>query len=258
MINRSQTQVNSPGKGLVGIILLAVIALALSSCTAVSQGTVTTQGGLDLSIDLGLLQQFSDYLVDLQDTMGSGGTDIFDSTKIKEEFGKIGGMMVQDILVPSKNPLVNPKGTRSMALRVTAPSIAKLGASGPFAGLVDLKSSGTESVLTFKAGPRLVKAMIQYISAEDGESLDYVLPDAKATTPAKYEEQLAWALGDYGSPAELKAMFAASRIKVLLNLPRPVKSVKALSKDGEKTVRFEIGVLEAMTLQEERICEVRY
>lgn len=236
----------------------SLVFLALGSCTSLTEGSVTAQGGLDISIDLGLFQQFGDYLVDLQDTMGGGQGQIFDRVKIKEEIGSISGMALQDIQVPSRNPVVNPKGARSVALRLTAPSIAKLGVSGPFAGLVDLKSSGTESILTFKAGPRLVKAMIQYISSEEGENLDYVLPDAKATSPAKYQEQLAWALGDYGSPAELKAMFAASRIKVLLNLPRPVKSVKALSKEGDRAVRFEIGVLEAMTLQEERICEVRY
>jgi hypothetical protein len=233
------------------VALLGVLIMpSLSSCAANANGQISANGALTLRMEMTILPAFGDYLKDLQETMGnsSKSAELFDAKEIRTVIDGEPAINLTEITIRGNTAILD----------LQIPSLASLSNSDSLKGLIDFRNIGATNQVSFLAGPKLMAGLLAYVRPGDVQSLEYVLPGQHITSTQQYREQLIWSLEDYASPQELEAMFAASVVRVELQVPRPIRSVQGAQRRGDRTIIYQSGVLELMTLRTDHRIEVNY
>lgn len=253
---------------------LLLATLSLVSCASTAQGTVTTSGAMDVKLSIQLLPAFAEYLASVQGfsegrKAGEPRGPLFDEAVIRSVLAAEPGLRLNALKL----------GDASVSLDLNVASLERLANQGRLADTLDYQSRGSANALSFVPGRQLTRALIAYVRPDDAKNLESMIPrEGSKISRAAYEAEWLAALLEtpkelelvtvngkvkekvksWYSEAEIKAMFAASRIVVSLQFPRPVQSVKGAVKTGANTVRFEADVLELLTRQPETPVEIVY
>jgi len=187
------------------------------------------------------------YLKDL----GGDTKDFFSETAIRKRLTAEKGLTVLHLSATTDKGI-------SLGLKVADIRQLLAGKSGDVRNAVSLKTEGgkTHLVLT------LNRSAIESFLGMGGNAADlkYLLPQDKALTAKQYQEQLNWALEEYGTASQLGDMFKTSLIKLSLTVPGPVVSAKGFTIIDRQAgvVGLELGLVELLTLHTNIVNEVVY
>jgi len=225
-----------------GLLLLFPLLLVFFSCSASIEGELKEGGVVDLSLKTALQPRMISLIQSLRNFMGEA-----DDAPILD--GRSIGLSI------AASP-----GVRDVSLRNTGPaaldgaiSISKvdefLTAGGSTARLVTYtegQAAGTSSLVIF-----LEKAsapeIISRLSAEAEEYLSALMAPAVLGEDSTKEEYLRLISMVYGRA--LADEISASRLKIAVNFPRTITSVKGGTSSGRRA-EFDVPILDILVLEQ--------
>ena len=230
-------------------LVLAASVLALNSCGVQVNTVLATDRSAHLDIAAHVHPVLLAYFKDLS------GSDapIFDTEIIKKKLTAEKGVTVQKIALTGKSDLKISLDVQDITQLFAAKSsdLRSALSLGEVAGIHTLK---------LHLGRTLVKTLLSLGTSGDSSAVSSLIPQKDSITTRQYQDQLNWALEEYGTAAELAAMFKSSLIKVTIKLPAPIQSATGFSIQDRTAglVGLDIKLLDLMTLNNDLNYEVTY
>jgi len=234
---------------LLSICTIFASVLFSSSCSSSAQVNIKDDGSADAQVNVQVGPIFAAYIRDLQDTV-NGSNELFDTKALQSRLSQEPGVKVNSVAI--KND--------TLKLNVSIASLGVAAKAGSLKNFMDIRQDGSDRVLTVRLGPGSIKTMMGFMTTANRQALSSILPGKGAVNAKKYEDQLVWALEDYGKADELRAMARTANISVSLVLPTVPKKISGGTQDREnpKLIKFQFPLLELLTLDKDRIIEIRY
>lgn len=188
-----------------------------------------------------------DYLKDLS----GGKQDFFSEASIRKRLAEEKGLSIQHI---------EASMDKGISIGVKVADIRQIlsGKTGDIRNAIVLSDVGGQKRLIFNLNRQTIEAFLGM--GGSNSELKYLLPQDAALTAKQYQDQLNWALEEYGTTAQLADMFKTSVIKMRLTVPGAIKSVKGFTIIDRKAgiVGLELNLVELLTLHTTMINEVAY
>lgn len=232
---------------------LVAAVLTLAACSVQQQVSLQRDGSGTTTMEIALDPILSTYFRDLSESVGaSADGPIFDTEAIREAFEERPG-------VTARSVELNDEG--ELSLELAFDDIGEVVASQERAvrRLVSVREEGNATTVSFRATPQTVRDAMAMSPMYGSQAASFILPGEGASlSAAEYTEQLAWALEEYADERPVRRVVAQSAIQLTVAVEGEVVSQRGGRRLDASRVRFEIPVVELLTLDGERLFEVTF
>lgn len=231
------------------LVLLAVLGVtALGGCTVRQDIAVSVDGSGTADVDISLDEIFIRYLRDLSGSVGGAEDElrIFDVPEIERRFAERPGIELTRI---------GRGGPGLLSLSVRYDDVAAL-LEREEAGFLTVEQAEGRSRLEILVSRDAVEEALSYSPLEGSSVSQMLLPPAGMGTE-EYTEYLVWALEEYEEPASLREKIRSASIRLNVTVEGEVIAQTGGVRDGN-TVRFEVSLVELLTLSQPRTYAVEF
>ena len=231
-------------------MFLFPLLLLFFSCAAGIEGEVREGGAVDLSLKTSLGPRMSSLIRSLRGFMGdTADVPMLDGNSISQSMAASPGVQA-----------VSLKNTGPSALEGTI-SISKVedfltagGSKARFVTYTEGREAGSSSII-IALDKDSAPEILTRLSSEAEEYLSALMAPAVVGETSTRQEYLQLITSVYGRP--LADEIAASRLKVSIDFPRPVKAVSGGNASG-KRVEFDVPILDILVLEQPLRYEVSW
>ncbi len=238
------------------ITVLAIAALAATSCTVREELTIdgSGSGAATLTINLNpiLLSYYSDLLTAMTGVVGD--YPVFDLEQLAAAFAARPSLNLTEI---ERSALGQLRLEISFDdLNDVLAEAAATGAEVEPADVFAFRAIGSRRELTVRLDRAAVNAFMAFAPQDSAMMTEFLLPpDDGSVSRSQYQEELAWALEEYAPTDEVARVLEQSAIEVIVRPSGRIESqTGGIVRNG--AVIFRVPILELLTLSEERVYRV--
>lgn len=230
-----------------------LVFLLLSSCSVDQEVQLGTDAGGTTTLEITLEQVLTTYFTDLAASMGAGEErSIFVPEDIRRSFSARPGVTAERVAVPQP-------GTLELELSFTDIGSVVASEGEAVQRLVSVSQNDGETTVSFRVTPRTVRDALRLSPMYGSEAASFILPPESGSISASvYTEQLAWALEEYEQGRPIREVITGSTISLRVHVDGQVTSQRGGEQLSSTAVRFELPVVELLTVQEERLFQVSF
>lgn len=227
-----------------------LLALALAGCSVSQRLTVRGDGSgtaeLDISIHPIMIAYYNDLMVAMSGVEGE--FPIFDLDALRGTFDQRPGAELISL---------EQRGRGELEMTVAFSSVDALSESGE-SEFISFQQNGSRRTIRVRLDRAAIDEFLQFAPEETVGMTQFLFPPADGSmSAAEFEEQMAWALEEYGSPDAVREALSSAVIEVRVEPQGRITSVEGGRRNGDAVV-FRIPVIEALTLQESRVYSLTF
>jgi len=232
-------------------------AVLLSSCGVQVQASVGTDNSATIQMQSRIHPVLQAYLKDLATSVSHKTTindkEIIDPEKIRQRLSQEKGVTIIKLETSLANGI-------NLNLKIADLQQLFAAKTPDVKSVFTIKPENGQSRLTIRLDHKAVETFMSMGGAKDDAQIRGLLPQGGTITAAKYQEQLDWALEEYGSDIQRQEMFKNSVISIKLTVPRPIQSASGFTilNKAAGQVQLDISLLDILTLQKTLTFEVLY
>lgn len=239
----SMTRLRATLPLLIGILLLA-------GCTVSQQLDIQGDGSgtaeLDISIHPIMIAYYNDLMVAMSGVEGE--YPVFDLEALATTFAQRPGAELLSVEQLSR-------GRLRMAMAFS--SVSALSESGR-SEFITFEESGRERTVRLQLDRGAIDEFLAFAPQETVSMTQFLFPPADGSMSAsEFEEQMAWALEEYGDAEAVRDALSGAVIEVRVRTQGRITAVDGGRRDGDVVV-FQVPVIEALTLQQSRTYSVSF
>jgi hypothetical protein len=233
------------------LLLLAGVAFLVASCGVQVDSVIGADRKATIQVQASFHPVLQAYLEDL---VGKEKTDsIINAPMIRARLSEEAGVTIRNLEASLKTGLkMNLDVADLRKLFTGKDSVAK--------GIITMSVEGGSTRVTVHLDRKAIESFMALGMEKNDQSLKYLLPQNATVTAEKYQENLRWALEEYGTADQLADLFKTSTIVVRLSVPGAIKSSSGFTvtdKAGGK-LQLSLSLLDLLTLQGVRTYEFVY
>jgi hypothetical protein len=230
------------------IALSGLVVLLLLGCSVSQDLTVAGDGSgtAELSIDIHpiMISYYNDLMVAMSGVEGE--CPVFDLEALAASFDEREGVELEAMELRGR-------GSLSMTLRFTDANA--LSESGE---IVTFERNGRRRTISVSLDRAAIDEFLGFAPEETVSMTEYLFPPADGSVSREeYEEQMAWALEEYGDPALVRSVLREAVIEVRVVPEGRIIQVEGGERSGSSVI-FRVPVIEALTLPESRLYSLSF
>lgn len=237
------------GRLAAGILVFAT-GLAMASCGIQVDTAISAERKAVVQIQASFHPVLQAYLEDLS----GGKTDgLISAERIRSRLAEEPGLTVRSLDA-------SLKGGVKMNLDIADLQKLFTGKNSVAKGVIAMASEGGVTRISVKLDRKAIESFMSLGMEKNDQSLKYLLPQNATITAGKYQENLRWALEEYGTADQLADLFKTSTITVRLTVPGAIKSATGFTvtdRAGGK-LSLNLSLIDLLTLQGTRTFELSY
>lgn len=229
------------------LALCLLLSLGLLSCAVKVDTVLAADQSARVELQANFHPVLQAYLTDLS----GGKQDFFSETSIRKRLVAEKGITVQHLEASMEKGI-------NIGLRIADIRQILVGKDGEVQGAISLTNEGGKKRLAFRLNRKTIEAFLA-MSGNSAE-MKYLLPQDGSLTAKQYQDQLNWALEEYGTASQMADMFKTSTIKLKLTVPAPIVSATGFTIIDRQAgiVGLDLNLVELLTLSSMVINEVRF
>ncbi len=234
-------------------MLVVAGSLLFGGCSVTQQTDLLSDGGAEADVRVELSDILVGYLRDLSLAFSPGTAfSVFDLEILRANLEAEPGVNVLDARE-------DPLGTLHLTLSIASLSELEESASPAVAAIIDVEESPAGTAFEVTLGPREVVDLLDFAGAADATALSVFLPgDTRVVSEEQYIDDATWVLEEYAPPWEIESAIRCSGVEVVVRPPTEILSVEGGAEETGSEARFEVSILELVTLSESRRYTVVY
>ena len=242
------TSLRWPGAGLALLVLLVLF----SSCSARVGIELDRQGGASVVVSETTHPLFQAYLEDFA-SLSSDSQQVavsVDTQAIREQLAES-----VRVLSMSSTP-----GSFETELQLGRLEDLFQGRDDSLNEILTVSRSGNRSVFTMELDRDAVRSLLGLGREDSDVDMEYLLPADDDMSKDEYQDDLDWAMEEYGTDSERRAMFGSSTIDLTIQLPGRItnsRGFRIINRD-EGVLAATIDVLSLLTLQAPLVFRAEY
>lgn len=230
------------------LTLPGLVFLFFLGCSVSQDLTVAGDGSgtAELTIDIHpiMIAYYNDLMVAMSGVEGE--FPVFDLEALTESFAKREGVELE---------ATELRGRGSLAMTLRFEDANALSESGE---IISFERSGSRRTLSLRLDRSSIDEFLSFAPEETVSMTEFLFPPADGSlSSGEYEEQMAWALEEYGDPAFVRSVLRNAAIEVRVVPQGRILRVEGGERSGSAVI-FRVPVIEALTLSESRLYSLSF